>query len=94
MPEEIGKHKKAGSGWNLDYTQKVKGGPTALGFNQSFFIAGSLDMAPYVYLRNDKAVTVPTHVKALNLAGAGASDFEASECLKDFARESVAYINE
>ena len=94
VPEEMGKHKKAGAGWDLDYTQKVKGGPTALGFDQSFFIAGSLDMAPYVYLRNDKAVTVPTHVKAFSRAGAGAADFEASECLKDFARESVAYINE
>ncbi len=92
-PEHPGKHRKHGSGWNIDYSKKVGGGPTALGFDQSFFIAGSLDMAPYVYLKNDQAISIPTHVKAFSRAGAAAADFEASECLRDFARESVNYIN-
>ncbi|NWK57012.1 arylsulfatase [Verrucomicrobiaceae bacterium N1E253] len=93
-PEHSGKHKKAGQGWDIDYSKKVEGGPTALGFDQSFFIAGSLDMAPYVYLKDDKALSIPTHVKAFNRPGAGAADFEANQCLKDFARESVNYIQE
>ncbi|MEJ6572370.1 MAG: sulfatase-like hydrolase/transferase, partial [Akkermansiaceae bacterium] len=92
-PEHTSKYKKNGSGWDIDYTQKVRGGPTTLGFDQSFFIAGSLDMAPYVYLKNDKALSIPTHVKAFHRPGASAADFEASECLSDFARESVSYIN-
>ncbi|BDS06638.1 arylsulfatase [Oceaniferula spumae] len=93
-PEHMGKHKKPGAGWDIDYSKKVDGGPTEVGFDQSFFIAGSLDMAPYVYLKNDKAVTIPTHVKAFRRPGAGAADFEAVDCLKDFARESVNYITE
>lgn len=92
-PKVMGKHKKTGKGWNIDFRKKVKGGPTALGFDQSFFIAGSLDMAPYVYLKNDKPTSIPTHVKAFNRAGPGAADFEAVNCLQDFARESVSYIN-
>ena len=92
-PEEMGKFKKPGKGWDIDYSKKVDGGPTALGFDQSFFIAGSLDMAPYVYHVNDKAKTIPTHVKAFHRPGAAAADFEAVNCLKDFARESVSYIN-
>jgi len=92
-PEHPGKYKKHGKGWDIDYTKKVSGGPTTLGFDQSFFIAGSLDMAPYVYFKNDKAVSIPTHVKAFHRPGAATADFEASKCLSDFARESVNYIN-
>lgn len=92
-PEHMGRFKKKGQGWNIDYSKKVNGGPTALGFDQSFFIAGSLDMAPYVYLVNDKPRSIPTHVKAFHRPGASAADFEAINCLKDFARESVSYIN-
>ncbi len=93
-PEHPGKYKKQGKGWDIDYSRKAKGGPTTLGFTQSFFIAGSLDMPPYIYFKNDKPLSIPTHVKAFGRPGAAAADFEASRCLRDFARESVAYINE
>ncbi len=91
-PEHRGDYKKTGVGWDLDYSRKVEGGPTEVGFDESFFIAGSLDMAPYVYLRNDKAISTPTHVKAFHRPGASAADFEAVKCLRDFARESVDFI--
>ncbi|MCP5535024.1 MAG: arylsulfatase [Akkermansiaceae bacterium] len=94
IPEHPGKYKTHGAGWDIDFTQKAGGGPTTLGFDQSFFIAGSLDMAPYVYLKNDQAISIPTHVKAFHRPGAAAADFEAVNCLRDFARESVSYINE
>lgn len=92
-PKHMGKFKKKGAGWDIDYSKKVTGGPTALGFNQSFFIAGSLDMAPYVYLKDDKPSSIPTHVKAFHRPGTAAADFEAVKCLQDFARESVNFIN-
>ncbi|MBK1854786.1 arylsulfatase [Verrucomicrobiaceae bacterium 5K15] len=93
-PKVMGKHKKAGKGWDIDFSQKVGGGPNSVGFDYSFYIAGSLDMAPYVYLKNDLATSIPTHVKAFNRPGPGAADFEAVTCLEDFARESVNYIKE
>lgn len=57
-PEHMGEFKQAGEGWDLDYSKKVAGGPNALGFAESFIIAGSLDMVPYVYLKNDKLLSV------------------------------------
>src|SRR5690606_27523378 len=36
------------------------GGPLAHGFDRFFGISASLDMPPYVWLRNDRAEEVPT----------------------------------
>lgn len=81
-----------GQGWDIDYSKKVSGGPTALGFDQSYIIPASLDMFPYVYLENDKATEQATVTKAFFRPGPSGADFEAINCLRDFARESRAYI--
>ncbi|MEM6777553.1 MAG: arylsulfatase [Planctomycetota bacterium] len=80
------------AGWSIDYDRAVSGGPTAIGFDSSFIIPASLDMFPYVYLRDDEVVTRPTTVKAFHRPGPAAADFEAIDCLRDFARESRAFI--
>ena len=57
-------------------------------------------MAPYVYLRNDRAVAIPSVNKGFphneynkyQRIGAAAADFEASDCLADGASESRDYI--
>ncbi len=41
---------------NTDFTQKVHGGPTERGFDYSFILPASLDMPPYVFVKNDKVV--------------------------------------
>jgi arylsulfatase A-like enzyme len=48
----------------IDYTRPVIGGPTALGFDTFFGIAGSLDMPPYCFIRDAHVVEVPTLEKA------------------------------
>ncbi len=48
---------------NVDYAARVSGGPCDLGFDYSFIIPASLDIAPYVYLENDKA-TAPVKREA------------------------------
>ncbi|MDP7287399.1 MAG: arylsulfatase [Phycisphaerae bacterium] len=86
--------------WRIDYSKPFKNGPTDVGFDEAFFILSSLDMAPYVYLRNDRAVSVPTVNKGFphneynkfQRVGAAAKDFEASKCLGDWASESRSYI--
>ncbi|MDH3584275.1 MAG: sulfatase-like hydrolase/transferase [Phycisphaerae bacterium] len=96
---KLGKDKGSPS-WRVDYTKAFRNGPVDLGFNEAFFILSSLDMAPYVYLRNDRAVTVPTVNKGFRhneynkyqRIGAAAEDFEASNCLADWAAESRSYI--
>jgi len=84
-----------GSGWDIDYTKPVKNGPLARGFTHDFLYPASLDMPPYVYLRDDVPVGVPTVTKAFkkpNRPGPATADFEASTCLADFARESRKFI--
>ncbi|MCB1227885.1 MAG: arylsulfatase, partial [Verrucomicrobiales bacterium] len=86
-----------GPGWDIDYTQKVEGGPLALGFTHDFLYPASLDMPPYVYLRDDQPVGVPTVTKAFktpNRPGPATADFEAEACLRDFAREARAFIGQ
>ncbi|TWT97506.1 sulfatase family protein [Neorhodopirellula pilleata] len=80
------------SAWTIDYARPVTGGPNQLGFDQSFIIPASLDMFPYVYLRNGRVVEEPTTVKAFHRPGPAAAGFEAVNCLRDFARESRQFI--
>ncbi len=57
-----------GDGWNprdfdaIDFTQPISNGPKELGFDYSFGHAGSLDMAPYVYVENGKITASPDRV--------------------------------
>jgi arylsulfatase A len=43
-----------------DYTKPILNGPTTLGFDYFFGIAGSLDMAPYCHIENDRTVGIPS----------------------------------
>ena len=82
-----------GDGWQINYGKKVKGGPLAIGFNESFIIPASLDMFPYVYLKNDKPTEWATVTKAFHRPGPSGENFEAINCLRDFAREASMYID-
>lgn len=82
-----------GGGWDIDYSKRVTGGPNDLGFSESFIIPASLDMFPYVYLRNGTATQPATVTKAFHRSGPSGKDFEAVNCLRDFARESRDFIS-
>lgn len=81
-----------GPGWALDYESKLERAPLSLGFDESFIIPASLDMPPFIYLRNDKPTAIPTVTKTWLRPGAAAADFEAVNCLSDFAKESREFI--
>lgn len=48
----------------IDYTQPVSAGPQTVGFDQSYIIPASLDMAPYCYLEDGRVVEQPTETCA------------------------------
>lgn len=50
-------------GRDIDYGAAFTGGPTALGFDRFFGIAGSLDMPPYAFLDQDRTVGIPDREK-------------------------------
>ena len=81
-----------GTCWNIDFSKPPQQGPLKLGFTEDFLFPASLDMAPYVYLRNDRVTAIPTVSKGWNRQGPATPDFEARNCLIDFARESRSFI--
>jgi len=96
LPQGQSVEGQKGRAWNIDYTKPAIT-PTSNGFDYYFGIAASLDMPPYVYIENERAVSVPTHSKTFHTParmGACAADFDAKNCLRDFAAKSVEYIDE
>ena len=83
---------------DVDFTKAITGGPITLGFDYFYGFCGSLDMAPYVYIENDRPTTTDIgHVKKGNhpgfwRAGACASDFDHNDCLPNISRRAVKYI--
>ncbi|NOX98468.1 MAG: arylsulfatase, partial [Verrucomicrobia bacterium] len=51
--------KRPRNGFDVDYTAAIKGGPTAVGFDQYFGISASLNMPPFCYLKNEKPLHLP-----------------------------------
>jgi arylsulfatase A-like enzyme len=83
-----------GGGWEIDFAKPVKNGPTELGFSEDFLYPASLDMAPYVYLRNDAVIEQPTISATFwnNRWGPAVKGMVPEQCLPDFAREARAFI--
>lgn len=80
-------------GVKVDYSQPIRQGPVARGFDTFFGISASLDMAPYVYVRDDRSQGAPT-VRQTDWfrAGPAAPDFRAVDVLPDLNRAVVDYI--
>ncbi|MDB4384834.1 arylsulfatase [Opitutaceae bacterium] len=88
---------------NVDFSKKVTGGPSVLGFDYSYIIPSSLDMSPYVYLENDWVVELPTAFtpgKDQAVDGRGvfwrsgevSPSFDFEDVLPNLTRSAVSYI--
>jgi arylsulfatase A len=91
-PEELGE--------NVDLSAPISGGPLQLGFDYFFGIPASLDMAPYVYIENDRVTAMPDRITE-NLGGPDfwrkgptGPDFVHEEVLDVLARKAVQFIGE
>lgn len=84
----------------VDFSGKITNGPTHHGFDYYFGVCASLDMAPYVFVRNEgftqrptlqqEAVAFPHYVRA----GPRAEDFVIDEVLDRLTLEAVQFIGE
>ena len=81
-------------GWNVDYNGDIQNGPCDLGFDYFFGISASLDMPPYVYIRNRRPTEIATVEKAFHRKGPAGKNFEAVDVLPTITQETVAFINE
>ncbi|MEV0715532.1 arylsulfatase [Asanoa sp. NPDC050611] len=88
---------KTDFGHDIDYTAPVTGGPTALGFDRFFGIAGSLDMPPYAFIDQDRTVGVPDREKAEYLTeqrpGLQVPGFREDEADVRFVGEAVRWLS-
>lgn len=80
-------------GWAVDYSKPVANGPISVGFDHFFGISASLDMPPYVYIRNDRPLVTSLVEKAFNRKGPADIDFEAVDVMPRIVYESVRKIN-
>ncbi len=95
-----------GTGWNptdyknIDFSKPVTNGPKELGFDYSYGHAGSLDMAPYVYIENGIPTSVPTKVTIDEgkytwwREGPTGDDFQHDDVAPNFFRKSFDFIQE
>ncbi|MCF6223312.1 MAG: arylsulfatase [Flavobacteriaceae bacterium] len=99
---EWGKVFKEGDDSNVDFNKPVNG-PNELGFDYSYIIPASLDMTPYLYLENGKAVELPTAYtegKSEDKDGRGvfwrsgevAKNFVFNKVLNNLTKKTVSYI--
>ena len=85
---------------NVDFAQPFANGPLAHGFERFFGISASLDMPPYVWLRDDRATRVPTGTigdspaPKLWRGGPIADDFKMDDVQTRFTDESLAFIEQ
>jgi len=81
-------------GWNVDYAGEIQNGPNDHGFDYFFGISASLDMPPYVFVRNRKPTEPATVEKAFHRKGPAGKKFEAVDVLPTITKETVAFIND
>lgn len=92
------------SKWNgdpgVDFEGTISDGPTHHGFDYYFGVSASLDMAPYVFVRNDRFDSPPTlQQKAVKFphfvrAGPRSEDFVIDEVLDRLTEEARSFIQE
>lgn len=99
----VGKwHLGLGNQEKADYRQPLSPNPTDHGFDYYFGIPASLDMDPYLFFENGKAVEQPTaHTEGRNdprgvfwRPGPIAPGFRIEECLPTLADKAVALIGQ
>ena len=86
--------KSYSKGWEVDYEGEITNGPNDHGFDYFFGISASLDMPPYVFVRNRVPTEKATVEKAFNRKGPAGANFEAVDVLPTITDETVRFINE
>jgi arylsulfatase A len=89
----------------VDFSKKPSDGPLNHGFDYSYILPASLDMAPYTYLENDSLVSIPDgHTTGNDLdtgfygafwrAGRISSDFKFEKVLPNFISKAEVFLGE
>ena len=83
----------------IDFGGTIADSPIHHGFDEYFGVSASLDMAPYVYIRNDRFTAPPTHEQPavpfpyFIRHGPRSDDFVIDEVLDRLVDEAVGFID-
>ncbi len=91
---KVSKGRELKQGWDIDFSKPALITPTSHGFDTFWGIAASLDMSPYVYIENETAVVTELGINKGGRRGPKDKAFKKNECLMEFAKKSVAFIDE
>lgn len=78
----------------VDWKARIEGGPVDLGFDYWYGTAASLDMPPYIWIKDDHFIGECTTTKAFHRKGPAHADFEAVDVLPEIGNKSAQYIKE
>lgn len=85
---------------SVDFSQPITNGPTTRGFDYYYGIAASLDMAPYVYVENERVTALPNRVTVNQgpfswwRKGPTGADFDHEQTLPHLIGKAVEYIHD
>lgn len=100
LPENINNFGIAGQKGMVDYAQALTDGPTHHGFDECYIIPASLDMSPYVYIKNDRVTSIPdnmidaTPFPNYYRKGEISSNFQHVQCLSHLMGKANDFIRE
>ena len=78
----------------VDYTAPIQGGPVDVGFDHFYGISASLDMSPYVWIRDRLPTEEATVTKAFHRPGPAGEDFEAIDVQPGITQRTIDYFAE
>lgn len=83
---------------DVDFTKPIANGPIDFGFDYFYGISASLDMAPYVYIENDRVTALPNRITvdpdAFWREGPTGADFQHIDVLPNVTRKVLDKIDE
>ena len=79
---------------NFDWDGKITDGPCDVGFDYFWGISASLDMAPYVWIENDRFVEPGTKPNDMCRPGPQSPSFVFTDVLPTITEKSVAWIKQ
>lgn len=81
----------------IDFSAPIQNGPVSLGFDYFYGFCGSLDMAPYVYVENDRVTALPNRETVSTgmgfwRKGPTGADFIHEETLPHITDRAISFI--
>jgi arylsulfatase A len=78
----------------VDYAAPIQNGPIDVGFDHFYGISASLDMFPYVWIKDRLPTEIATETKAFHRPGPAGKAFEAIDVQTGITDRTIAYIAE